>query len=285
MHRTIRRTRLAGVAGLASVALISLGALSACGSSGSDKASDPQHSDTASAAQTVAPGSTVEAVDAKSLMTAAAASMTSMKVSADMALGSSGAIHMSGVEQTRPSLLGEFSVNAAGQKLSMRMIGTRYYIQVPPSAGLPGGKKWVTMDVKELGSLTGMDTSSLTGALQDPASSLDKYSKYISGGTYVGEEKVDGVSTKHYDFTIDAKSAMAQMMPSGTPSGVTLPDAMKESVWIDAENRPVQMKTDMGSLGTVEMHLSDFGTKVSVAAPPADQVQDMAKLLSGAGTS
>lgn len=280
MQPTIRRTALAGVA----VATLTL--VGACGSSG-DHATDTKTSggDSTSAVSELQPGAAITAVDAKSLVTSSAASLTSMKVSADMSFGSVGAMHMEGVEQVKPSVLADMSMSVAGQQMEFRMIGSDIYVAMPAAAGLPGGKKWVSMNFKEIGSLSGMDTSGMSSVLQDPASAIDQYGKYITGGTYVGPSTVDGVSAKQYDFTVDLKGGMAAMFPSGVPSSAAgqLPAAAKESIWIDKDNHPVQMKMAMGELGTTTMHFSDFDTEVDVTAPPKDEVADMAQLMKSAG--
>jgi len=274
MHRSIRRTTAAGIA------VAALSALSACGGGGdSTKATDT------SATDGLKPGAAVPASDARDLVTAATRDLTAMRVSADMAAGPMGSMHMEGVEQAKPSLLAQMSVTVAGQKMEVRMIGTDLYMQLPAqaAAAVPGGKKWVTMSFDDLGSTAGVDMSGLADALQNPAASIDKFAKYITGGTYVGPAKVDGVDTKQYDFVVDAKGAMAQMMPGGLPtgSGVNLPDSVHESVWIDDDGHPVQMKMEMGDLGTTTMHLSDFGAKVDVTAPPAGDVADLSELMKG----
>lgn len=283
MRRTIRRTTVAGLA-VATLALAS-----ACGSSGSnDHAKDADsNSSTAPSGKELAAGTALDAADAKDLMSSAVSEMTSMKISGDVTAGSAGSIHMDGVEQTKPSLLAEVKESIAGQDMDVRMIGSNMYIQMPAAAGLPAGKKWVSMNFKDLGSLTGMDTSALSESFADPASSVTKFAKYVTGGKYVGSESVDGTTAKHYTFTVDMKSAMAEMMPSGLPSSAagSLPATVNEDIWVDKDGHPVQIKADMGKTGTIEMHMSDFGTKVSVAAPPANEVADMKQMLSQLGGS
>lgn len=278
MPRTLRRTSVAALA----VATLALTA--ACGGGGAssgDHAKDPN----AAPAKELAAGSALTAADAKDVMTSMVGAMTSMKISGDVTVGTAGKIHMEGVEQAKPTLLAEIKETIDGQDMSVRMVGTDMYIQMPQAAGLPGGKKWMSMDFQELGSMSGVDTSALGESMQDPASAVSKYAKYVTGGTYLGSEKVDGTSAKHYTFAVDTKSAMGAMMPSGAPSSVagSLPASMTEDVWIDGDGRPVQVKVDMGKLGVTTMHMSDFGTKVSVTAPPADQVSDMKDLLSQTG--
>lgn len=282
MRRTIRRTTVAGLA-VATLALTS-----ACGSSNAsgDDAKDT-NTEGSGVSTGLAPGSKVEATDAKDLMTSVVDAMTSMKISADMSAGSAGTMHMEGVEQTKPSVLAEMKMTISGTDEDIRMVGSDIYVHMPASSGLPGGKSWLSMNMSDIGSITGVDTSAMGQAMTDPTSSISKYAKYITGGTYVGSEKVDGVSAKHYTFTVDLKSGMAAMMPSGVPSSVAgqVPSSATEDIWIDGDSHPVQIKLEMGKLGTTTMHMSDFGTKVSVSAPPAAQVADMKQLMGQLGSS
>ncbi len=276
MPTNLRRTAFAALA----VAPLTL--VGACGSNDSSTTA----TDSTSSVSGLKPGAAVSVDDAHSLLASATGDLTSMKFSADVSLGSAATMHMEGVEQVKPSVAAQVSATVSGQQMDLRMIGTSMYMQLPPAAAaqLPGGKKWMSMDFAEIGQLTGMDTSGLSDTLQNPAGSLDKYAKYVTGGTYVGPATVDGVDTKQYDFTLDVKGAMSAMMPSGLPStGVTVPDSMKESIWIDGDHRPVQMKMEMGKLGTTTMHMSDFGTKVDVTAPPKAETVDMATLMKSAG--
>jgi len=287
MRRTIRRTTVAGLA-VATLALAS-----ACGSSSNASGDHAKESSSGSSAASgggetgLAAGSALNAVDAKSVMTSAVNAMTSMKISGDISVASSGTIHMEGVEQAKPSLRAEITESIDGQDMDVRMIGSNMYIQMPSSAsaGLPAGKKWMSVNFSDLGSLTGMDTSTLSQSMEDPASAVSKYAKYVTGGKYVGSESVDGTTAKHYTFTVDMKSATADMLPNGVPSSAAgeLPASMTEDVWVDGDGHPVQIKVDLGKLGVTTMHMSDFGTKVSVTAPPADQVADMKQLMGQLG--
>ena len=280
MHRSIRRTALAGVA------VASLSLVGACGSNDApDRASDTSTTDDSQETSAVAdlePGAALPAVDAKSLMTAASADLTSLRIEADTAMGAAGTMHMEGVEQIKPSLEAQMTMSVAGQDMEFRMIGSDMYVQMPAAAAIPGGKKWITMSFDDIGKLSGMDTSALGDTLQNPAAGIDKYAKFVTGGTYVGPATIDGVETKQYDFTMDAKALGAEIAPDGLPSAAgSFPDAIHESVWIDEDGHPVQMKMEMGELGTTTLHMSDFGTEVDVPAPPKDEIADLSELMQG----
>ena len=276
MGSAVRRTSVAALA----VATLTL--VGGCGSSGSADHAGDTHGDNASGLR---PGSAVNAVDARSLLTKASADLTSMRLTADVTGSPVGTLHMEGVERVKPSVAAQMAMSVGSQHVEVRMIGTTWYVQVPAAAGLPGGKKWISMDLAELGSLTGMDTSGMSDLLQDPAASISKLSPYVTGGTYVGTGPVDGVEAKQYDFTVDVKGALHQLMPGGLPSAAAgqVPDTIKESVWLDEQGRPVQLETAMGSLGTTTMHMSDFDAPVSVSAPPKDEVADMGQLMKSIG--
>jgi hypothetical protein len=291
-HFRLRRPAKAVAAG---VAVLALGTgLAACGGSGNSDSSAPVGGDQTSAAPgqttdtagdsagatTPVAGAAVNAADAAKLMTDSATNFTTAKVTIDADVASAGTLHAEGVEQMKPLAL-DLTMAVMGQKMEVRMLGTDMYLHLPAAAGM--GDKWMKMS---LGDLDKLGMGSLSTGLTDPTQMMQKYAKYVQQGTYVGSEQVGGTQTQHYTFTVDAKSALADVAPSGAPSAVTseIPATMTVDEWLDSQSRPVQAKIDMGKkLGTMTMNWSDFGTKVDVAAPPADQVTDMSSMLTQLG--
>jgi|GEM_PF-669922 len=280
------------------VAALALGAgLSACGSSGSSLSSLTQPSAASSATgdaststdstDTSTDASTPDAVtsgdlsqaDATALMTQASSSYKSAKIDMEMKTGSVGAMTMQGVEQTDPMAM-DATMSISGQKIEMRMVDNVMYMQMP---GLSTGGKWMKLDLSDLSKL-GMGS---LGSMTDPSQMIANYAKYVKSAKLVGDEQVDGVSTKHYSFTVDAKGEISSMMSGSLASQAagSVPDTLTVDEWIDDQNRPVQISTDMGSLGTMTMKLSDFDTAVDVQAPPAADVTDMSDMLSQMGGS
>jgi hypothetical protein len=148
-----------------------------------------------------------------------------------------------------------------------------------PLAG--GAKPWIKLPAEAAASRAGLGVQGLESA--DVAQAL----QYLRGANddvkRMGTDRLHAVKATHYRGTIDleraaerskepSKSATRRLI--GTLGGKTLPF----DVWIDAQRRirklllaPRQVKL------TVE--LFDFGTRVTVADPPADQVTDLTGLI------
>ena len=136
------------------------------------------------------------------------------------------------------------------------------------------------MRLADLGS---MGMSSLTDSLTDPTAMAQKAAKYLQDATYVGEEDVDGTSTRHYQMTVDVAGLLKEMKVPSVP-GTDMPKSAKQDFWIDDEGRVVKMVQDMSPMQTTTMTMSDFGKKVDVEAPPESQVVDMKDAGMGGAT-
>lgn len=113
------------------------------------------------------------------------------------------------------------------------------------------------------------------GAQLDPQSSVGLLEKGLESVTYVGDE--DGLA--HYEATVDPEALRDAMGPTGAARGADLPNSFDYDIWLDDQDRVTKLTSTMGDLGSVEMTMSDFGSDVSVEAPPADQVTEMPDLF------
>jgi hypothetical protein len=170
------------------------------------------------------------------------------------------------------------------------------YVNAPfLSSRLPGGASWVRLDLEKAGQTVGVDVNELIGqASQNPADVLDLLR---STGTVdeVGSDTIDGVATTEYKATIDLDKAAAQLgskeqalvdqlIAQGAPSQIPV------NVWIGNDDNLVHQLTmdesvsANGHSGDVQLQLdlSDYGTGVTVTAPPADQVFDLTALATAA---
>jgi hypothetical protein len=157
------------------------------------------------------------------------------------------------------------------------------------SALMPGGKSWIRLDFAKAGKAAGIDLGKLMGgASQNPADALQLLQ---ANGDFnvVGTETIGGVSTTHYHGTIDLEKALAakgapqdmiqRLLDAGAPKQYPL------DVWVDDSGyiRQLEMSYSQATNGvplstTMRMDMSDYGTDVSVSAPPSDQVFDATDL-------
>ncbi len=252
------------------------------------------------------PADAVVAAAAKSEDAGGAKIAMTLSVS-DAAAQKSASVTASGVfDQSNADLNVDLSGLGSGSGLSLpAMLGSleiRYlqesgdpvvYANVPfLAAVVPGGKTWVRADLEELGKLGGFDLSQyLNQSSQNPGQVLDLL-RATGSVQQVGTESVDGVATTHYTASIDldkaaalvsqnAKSLVDHLIAGGAPASIPL------DVWIGNDDGLVHKLTVDEQLkqATVDLTLdiSDYGTPVTVTAPPSDQVLDLNDLMSQAG--
>jgi hypothetical protein len=162
-----------------------------------------------------------------------------------------------------------------GKSIAMRMVDRAFYLKASQGAMTDNpAKPWVKVDLD--------DPSNPFGAMLDQMLSNfepDKVQQLYSAITSLndlGVDDVNGVSARHYSVTVDT-DRMLEVMDFEVP-GVSqeelkqsLPDEVTSQVWLDSENRPVKTTGKTGA-GETEMYFTDWGKKVSITAPPADQV-------------
>jgi hypothetical protein len=104
---------------------------------------------------------------------------------------------------------------------------------------LPGDSAWVSADLGVLAETAGTTLEELQGELfVDPTESarllLDS-----DNVVEIGNEKIDGVDTVHYEVTVDVAAAIAASPQAGSKlgeAGVDLPDTVTYDVWVTSDN-------------------------------------------------
>jgi hypothetical protein len=145
----------------------------------------------------------------------------------------------------------QMTMTAMGMSFEMRQIGTVAYVKMP--SGLPGAdpsKPWMML-------------------------------QYLveAGGEIKSSEQteLDGQQANHYTVEVDTAKMMEKMGGTAATGG-QIPSGMEKmtiELWLSADNLPMQVKMQMGSLGDFTMKYTDWGTPVSVEEPPADEVGEM----------
>jgi hypothetical protein len=159
---------------------------------------------------------------------------------------------------------------------------------------LPGGAKWLKVDLSKVASAAGIDVQSLTSGQSDPT----QYLQYLraAGGNVkdVGRDTVRGTPTTHYTGTIDL-SREAEKLP--TQDRAKLRAAMRKiiaqtgtskipvEVWIDAHHlvRRTRMEMSLDIKGkssdaTIDYELFEFGPTPTVNVPSSSEVYDATQL-------
>lgn len=154
-----------------------------------------------------------------------------------------------------------------------------------------GGKRWISYSYDDLAQLGGASGAALKEQMQNTTPDQGVKSLLASGDVKkVGQEDVRGVSATHYSGTVDvadltAKNGhldadeLAALKKQLADSGITTETV---DIWVD-DNDLLVKKTERGAMKTGELNstvfYSDYGTKVSVERPPADQTVDFAELM------
>jgi hypothetical protein len=241
----IRRLTIAGVALAAAIGV------AGCGPT------DDKAAPAAPAATTTKPA------DAATALGAAAAKSSAQTLRMTLTMSGAG-VTMSGVSdpKTKNSDM-KMNLGALGGDAQMVRIGDDLYIKFSNSAitQFTGGKAWIHMNMAGTGSPLGtVDPIQAAKALESAAT-------------------VERVGDHDFKGTLDiakAQELMGQKAPASAPAGAK---SMPFTAKTDDQGRLIEMTVDMSAYspqaGTMKTTYSDFGTPVSVTAPPKSQVGEM----------
>jgi len=177
------------------------------------------------------------------------------------------------------------------------------YVGSPLFAGkLPGGARWMKLDLGRFGQALGFNLEQLAGGQSNPAQFLE-YLK-ASGGAVaiVGHEQVRGVATTRYRGEINLQKA-ADVVPSSNRDQLrkalsklaeqTGVSSLPVEVWVDAQGlvRRMSLALSLPAGGeSVQLHmridLFGFGATPTIKPPQQSEVFAATQAaLSGLGTS
>lgn len=159
-------------------------------------------------------------------------------------------------------------MEVGGQTIESVVTGGFYYMKAPM---LKTEKPWLKIDPNAktgLGALIGQ-----MGGSGDPAKNLAALTA-ASEVTKLGTEDVKGTSTTRYKVVVP-RDAMVKAMGFPDQMAAMLPAEIGYEIWADSKDLPRRMVSKMtiqGQEATTEVEFDDFGKKVDIKAPPADQV-------------
>jgi hypothetical protein len=105
----------------------------------------------------------------------------------------------------------------------------------------------------------------------DPRATIEAFTQNVKSVSKIGPEDIDGTPTTHYVLVADTKALGDQL----GKEAADLPDSLTYDMWLDEEGRPRRIQADLGDQGSMKTDMTDYGSEVSIEAPPADQVQAM----------
>jgi hypothetical protein len=205
------------------------------------------------------------------------------------------------VDFTNNAMQLAMDVDAGGQQEQAQFlyVESTIYEGLPQIAQLAPGKSWVSID---LGSLT---QGSAGGAGQlggNPLAALHALAANGNAVRPIGASTVDGQSVQGYAVTLNRQAIEKALQSGKVPAWVSHALAQihsvgaTEDVYLDGAGKLVKVSTSLvesvksaGSVNVqVSYELSDYGTPVSITAPPASEVLSFSQLLqlsSGSQTS
>lgn len=200
-------------------------------------------------------------------------------------------------EQYSPEVEMSMSIGADGQNISEVLVGSTIYLQYSALSAMTDGKPWAKIDLTKAGGAVGSLSTILGQAKNyDPTTQL---SALLATGdiTEVGQETVDGQQTTHYAGTLTAAQVLAVSAGQAHLTAAQVALLQNEfktagiksetvDVWVGADKLPVEIKIQQQASTTsmqMDLHLSDWGAKVNIGAPPADQVFDLTGKLGSLG--
>jgi hypothetical protein len=166
---------------------------------------------------------------------------------------------------------------------------TTIYVGSPVFAShLPGGARWMKVDLSKIGGGAGIDIQSLTSGESNPAQFLEYLRAHGGSVTEVGSESLGGVHTTRYHGTIDLKK-VAQTLPSSERaaaqasveqlSSETGLSGIPFDVWVDDQHRVrrIEMNISVNVAGQsagmqLTIDLSGYGSTPTVTAPADSEV-------------
>jgi hypothetical protein len=201
---------------------------------------------------------------------------------------------LSGQEEFVPDFGMLMNVTTGGTTISEVWVGGTIYLKDPQyAADLGSGKTWFSMDLSAMGPLGSVFSGEIDSVKDtDPAKLIEELLA-ADDLTNAGQQTVDGVKTTHYSGTVDpttaydSAAAKQHLTPAQLQQLEQLEDTIgatseKIDLWIASDGLPVQVAisetTSSGVISTQD-DFTDWGQPVNIAAPPADQVENVNSMI------
>jgi hypothetical protein len=194
----------------------------------------------------------------------------------------------------------QMSVGVGAQQIQTQTlyIAGAVYEQVPGLAQVVPGKSWLSVDLSSLGASAGQNPSALATG-DNPTAMLRILAQQGNTVVPLGSSTINGVSVQGYSVTLDPTAIKNKIAQDKLPSWMA--DALSHlnigdanlDVYVDGSGLLRRFRLSLSetvpSAGTVRvdesLDFSDYGTTVTVTAPPPDQVVSLQQFLAQANAS
>lgn len=280
-RRTLPARRLAAAA----VLPLALTTLAACGSddgstaqkasssTGSSEEAEPEESQDAAPVDDeggeVAEGEQVDAEEFMKTFEAAFDKATTVHMSMEMDMGATGSMVAEGDADytTDPTNMVMTMSGAAfqGQEMDLRLVDGVMYMKMPAM-----GEKFFQLDLNDPSNPLGAGFTDML----DVRAMFEGFGDSLDSVVYEGEEEIDGETTDEYTVSVDS-STLLESQGQQLPPGAGVPDMISYSIYFSEDGLYRRLEMDMGdTLGAMTMDFTDWGSDVTIEAPPAGEVTE-----------
>jgi hypothetical protein len=176
-------------------------------------------------------------------------------------------------------------------------LGGVVYEAIPGLSTIAPGKSWVSIDLSALQKAAAQSPGA-DGLGSNPGVMLKVLAQQGNTVVPLGPSTVDGVPVNGYSVTVNTASVVQQLKKADLPawmeesvSGLKVHD-VKLRVFIDnsglLRSYETQITESTAAAGSITLDetldFSDYGTPVTVTAPPAGQVESFQQLLQSVGS-
>ncbi len=193
------------------------------------------------------------------------------------------------MDMSAPAGLSEGAL-PAGTTMTELFKGDSLYVGSSAFAGkLPGGARWMKVDLGKVAGKLGIDPQALTSGESNPADFLKELDSVSGSVRQTGTATVRGVPTTVYTATIDLTKAAEKAGQGNSKVEQALKSVFGKAglstvpvqVWVDSKHmvRKLQMQMNMSVSGqtmamTVVEELFDFGAVPGVNAPSSSETYE-----------
>jgi hypothetical protein len=202
------------------------------------------------------------------------------------------------IDFTNDALQLQMTVGADGQQVPISAIylGGVIYESIPGLSTVAPGKSWLSIDLSSIQKLEAQSPTT-QGLSSNPALNLQLLAQQGNTVVPLGPSTIDGVAVNGYSVTVNTSKVAQKLKNANLPSwmqqavtGLKVQN-LDMKVFIDnsgmLRSLETQLKEKTAAAGSVSfdetLDFSDYGTPVSVTAPPAGQVESFQQLLQAAG--
>ena len=202
---------------------------------------------------------------------------------------------MTAQEQNSPTFEMSMSTQIEGRAMSEILVGDVFYMDYSALSPELDGKQWAEIDLSKVTSLGSLSSLLNSARNENPTTQI---AALVASGTVtkVGTESVNGQSTTHYAGTLNASQLLKAGTASSNLSAAQLSQLKSElqsagvstvkiDLWVASTGLPVEEKySEQTAAGTAtgDLFMSDWGSPVTIGAPPASQVYNLTSALESA---